>query len=182
MRQRTLLILVAVLGASLVISSAAFSSATVDRSATMDVVGDDVALTGLAPGDTSVVQYDTNNQLQIDFTQATNADGVNANANYTIGDTSNANETYAFNVTNNDDQAHDYTLSYAFDGTPDANSSVTFEVYDDTGAKVTEATDSTDSSAVNLAAGETAYVVIVADSTDSTPADTLSGELTISAT
>lgn len=165
--------------ASLAIGTAAFTSGSVDRAATVNVVGDDAALTGLAPGDSAMVQYDTNNQLVIDYGQATNADGVNANSSYTVGDGANANTTYAFNMTNNDDNGHDYTLGYAFDNGVPANSSVTFEVYDSTGAKITEATGATDSGSFPLASTETAYVVMTVDSTGADPTDDLSGELTI---
>lgn len=182
MQRKAVVVIGMVVIASVAIGSAAFTSGTVDRAATVDVVGDDAAVTGLAPGSNGAVQYDSNSLLSIDFTQYANANGVNANASYTVGDTANANQTYAFNMTNNGDNAHDYSLGYTFDGTPPTNSNVTFEVYDDTGAKITEATDASDSATFTLTSTETAYVVITVDSSGATSNDDLSGELTITAT
>lgn len=181
MQLRVAVIVAAVIGASVLVGSAAFTSGTVERTTTVDVVGDGAALTGLAPGDSGVVDYGSNDQLAIDFGQVTNADGVNANATYTVGDDANANTTYAFNMTNNDDIDHSYTLSYVFDTAPASNSGVTFTVYDDTGTQIAEATDASDSNSFTLTSTETAYVVLTVDSTDSTTNDDLSGTLTISA-
>lgn len=166
--------------ASVLIGTAAFTSGSVDRAATVNVVGDDAALTGLAPGDSSVVQYDGNNQLVIDYGQATNADGINANSTYTVGDGANANTSYAFNITNNDNNAHDYTLGYDFDsGAAPGNSSVTYTVYDSSGTKLVEATGTSDSNSFNLASTETAYVVMTVNADGTDPTDDLSGSLII---
>lgn len=179
--RRNIVVLISVVAiTSVVIGTAAFTSGSVDRAATVDVAGDDAALTGLAPGDSSVVQYDGNNQLVIDYGQATNADGINANSTYTVGDGANANTTYAFNMTNNDDNAHDYTLGYEFDsGAAPGNSSVTYEVYDGSGTKLVEATGTSDSNSFTLASTETAYVVMTVDSDGTDPTNDMSGQLTI---
>ncbi|PSQ27277.1 hypothetical protein BRD03_07525 [Halobacteriales archaeon QS_9_68_17] len=165
--------------------SAAFTSGSVDRTATVDVVGDDQAFTGLQAGDSVVVQQSDGGQLSIDFSQAANADGINGDANYTIGDKTGdfENETgsYAFNITNNDGSAHDYTLSYAFTGSQSSSSSVTFTVYDSTDTQIASASDSNDGS-FSLAAGETAYVVMEVDSTGATESNDLDGDVTITAT
>lgn len=183
MQLKAVLVIGTVLIASVAIGSAAFTSGQVDRTATVSVVGDDAAATGLAPGGgtgSGVVQYDTNNQLTIDFAQmSTDASGVNAEANYTVGDSNAANETFAFNMTNNDGSAHDYSLSYAYDNKPSTNSSVTFTAYtyDSTNDAWTSA-----GSSFTLSAGETAYIVMEVDSTGAVPGDALSGTLSVTAT
>ena len=185
MQRKAVLVIGTVLIASVAMGSAAFTSGSVDRAATVQVVGDDAAATGLAPGggaNSGVVQYDSNNQLSIDFSDiSSNADGINGNANYTIGDHSSATSTYAFNVTNNDDVTRSYTLSYAFSGSPASNSSVTFTAYNSTGSKLVTASNS-GSGTFDLGSTETAYVVMEVNSTGTTRADSLSGDLTITVT
>ncbi|WP_226479673.1 hypothetical protein [Natrinema amylolyticum] len=174
MQFRTVIVVAALVVASVAVGSAAFTSGTVDRTANVNVVGDSAAVTGLAPGSASAVYTGTNGELQIDFSNYTNAEGVNGNATYTIGDSNAANETYAFNVTNNDDVSHDYTLSYDYDNSVPTNSSVSFSTYDNTGAGPTDP--------ITLSAGETAYVVTTVNTTDATSANDLSGTLNITAT
>lgn len=185
MQRKAVLVIGTVLVASVAMGSAAFTSGSVDRTATVDVVGDDQAFTGLQAGDSVVVQQSDGGQLSIDFSQAANADGINGDANYTIGDKTGdfENETgsYAFNITNNDGSAHDYTLSYAFTGSQSSSSSVTFTVYDSTDTQIASASDSNDGS-FSLAAGETAYVVMEVDSTGATESNDLDGDVTITAT
>lgn len=189
MQRKAVLVIGTVLIASVAMGSAAFTSGSVDRTATVSVVGDDAAATGLAPGGgtgSGVVQYDANNKLTIDFAQmSANADGVNGDAAYTVGDGNGDHEndtsTYAFNVTNNDDSAHTYSLSYSFSGSPPANSAVTFSVYDSNGNNIATASDSS-SGSFDLAGSETAYIVVEVDSTDAVKGDSLSGDVTITAT
>lgn len=165
----------------MLVGSAAFTLGEVDRQATIDVVNDNTALTGLAAGSSSLV-HDDSGVLTMDFSQLNNADGVNANSTYEIGDHNAANETYAFNITNNHDtNTYDYTLSYAFDdSTLAGNGSVTFALYDSTGGLLGETTDASDASAT-LDAGQVAYVVVTVDSDSTAPGDDLSGTLTVTA-
>jgi hypothetical protein len=169
MQRKTVLLVSVLVIASAVIGTAAFNSGEVNRSATVDVVGDDTALTGLAPGDSSIVHYNANNKLLIDFTNLANAGGVNANSNYTVGDNSSPTTTYAFNVTNNDDSTHTYTLSYSFDTAP-SSGDVQFHVYNSTGALQGTASSSS-STSIDLTAGETAYVVMDLDATGADTTD-----------
>ncbi|GAB3410535.1 hypothetical protein GCM10027435_01240 [Haloparvum alkalitolerans] len=173
MNTKIAVLLIAVIGVSSVAGTAAFTTGQVDRTATVQVAGDDAALTGLAPGASDLVYYDGNNELQIDFSQVT-ADGVNANSTYTVGDTGAANETYAFNVTNNHNTQYQYTFDYVFDNTNNAGN-VSFLLYDNTGTQVDTASPGSTGS-ISLAAGEVGYVVIELDaaSTD------LSGTLSVS--
>lgn len=175
MQFRTVLVVAALVVASVAVGSAAFTSGTVERTANVDVVGDSSAVTGLEPGDSSAVDVN-GGELQIDFGNYTNAQGVNSNASYTIGNSSNASETYAFNITNNDNTAHDYSFNY--NRTTGSVGSVTFTAYDSSN-NVVIATDGTSG---QLTAGTTAYVVVEVDTAGTTKSDDLSGTLEISAT
>ena len=185
MQRKAVLVIGTVLIASVALGSAAFTSGSVDRTATVDVVSDDQAYTGLQAGDSVIVSQSTGGQLSIDFSQAANANGINGDANYTVGnktgDFENSTGSYAFNITNNDGSAHDYTLSYAFTGSPSSSSTVTFTAYNSTDAQIATASDSSDGS-FSLAAGETAYVVMEVNSTGATQSNDLTGDLTITAT
>ncbi|MGZ0748545.1 hypothetical protein [Haloparvum sp. AD34] len=172
MNKKIAFLLIAVISVSSVAGTAAFTSGQVDRQATVQVAGDDAALTGLAPGATDLVYHDASNELQIDFSQVT-ASGVNANSTYTLGDKSAANETYAFNVTNNYNTQYKYTFDYAFDQNTNGGN-VSFILYDNTGAKVDTASPNS-SGSITLTSGEVGYVVVELDAVD---AD-LSGKLTV---
>lgn len=177
MQRKTVLLAAVMVIASAVIGTAAFNSGQVDRAVTVDVVGDDAALTGLSPGPNSIVHYDADNQLQINFANLANANGVNANSTYTVGDGADPTNASAFNVSNNDDGSHTYTVSYAFDTAP-SSGNISFDVYDSTGTLQGTADSGTDVS-FSLAAGETAYVVIQMDAMGATVTDDLSGTLSI---
>lgn len=176
MQRKTVLVIAVMLIASAVIGTAAFNSGEVNRTVSVDVVGDDNALTGLGPGSSSLVYWDANNVLNIDFGNSA-ATGVNADSNYTVGDNSTPTSNYAFNVTNNADSSHTYTLSYAFDTAP-SSGDVKFHVYNSTGALKGTATNSS-SASISLATSETAYVVMELDATGATVSDNLSGTLKI---
>lgn len=173
MNKKIVFLLIAVISISGVAGTAAFTSGQVDRQATVQVAGDDTALTGLEPGNTSLVYHDTNNELQIDFDEVT-ATGVNANSSYTLGDKSNANTTYAFNVTNNFDTSYTYEFDYEFDSSNSGN--VSFILYDNQGGIVDTASTGSGPGSITLTSGEVGYVVIELDAVE---AD-LSGTLTVS--
>lgn len=163
-----------------VIASTAFTNATVERDANIDVVADDSAPISLADGNTgNVVYLASNGELTVDFANPAGSSGINPNATYELGDTSAPSTTYAFTVTNEDSQSHDLTFSYALDGGDPAGSveNVNFTVTDSGGNTVTASETSTGT--VTLSSGETAYVVVTVNSTTLTSADDLSGTLTI---
>lgn len=170
MNKKIVFLLIAVISISGVAGTAAFTSGQVDRQATVQVAGDDAALTGLAPGATDLVYYDNSNELQIDFSQVTSS-GVNANSTYTLGDTTAANETYAFNVTNNHNSQYTYTFDYVFDNAAGGN--VSFILYDNAGTKVDTASPGNPGS-ITLTSTEVGYVVIELDAVDADLSGTLS--------
>jgi len=182
METRTILVVAALIVASVAVGSAAFTSGEVERTASVQVVGDANAVTGLQPGSTPVVTTSTGDQLQIDFSEYSNAEGINGNATYTIGNHSAPNSTYAFNLTNNGDSEHDYKFEYNFTNTPPTDSSVTFTAYDESETEIAQATDSNPAQ-MTLPTTETAYVVIEVDSSSADAnTDDLSGTLNITAT
>jgi hypothetical protein len=73
-------------GSAAAMGTGAFSAASMDRDANIDVVNDATGLIGLVPGDTDLV-YETQNpgELKIDFTSDNGGEGVNVNSKYQVG-------------------------------------------------------------------------------------------------
>lgn len=185
MQRKAVLVIGTVLIASVAMGSAAFTSGSVDRTATVSVAGDDAAVTGLQAGSSDLVYQNGSSQLTIDFSQS-GANGINGNANYTIGnktgDYENKSSDYAFNITNNDANPHDYTLSYDFTGSPSSGSSVTFTAYDSSDSQLGTVASDSSSGTFNLSSGQTAYIVMEVDSSGADSTNDLSGKMTITAT
>lgn len=177
------LISVVILSLGTAVASTAFTTATVERDATIDIVTDANGPISIQDGNTGDVVYQAaNGEITIDFSNPSGSTGVNPDASYTLGDTANGATTYAFSVTNTDASSHDIDFSYAFTGTdPDAGTTnVAFEVFDSGG--VSQGTANEGSSAtVTVASGATVYVVVTVDSTGLSSGDTLTGTLTIAA-
>lgn len=191
MQRRTLITAVgAVLGTG--IGATAYTTATVDRSATIDVVSDDTGLIGLGTGTSGDLIYQkANGTLAIDLTQGS-ATGANVNSTFTFGSESDAANSYGFTVTNNDTAARDVTLDYTLTNTdPDTNNpNVQFKVYDSTGAAVETDTNGNTISIADesasytisgAAAGTAYYVVLVIDTNGLDSTADLSGTLNVTA-
>jgi len=170
MNKKLTVVMAVVIGLTSIVGTAAFTSGDVSRDANVQVVGDDAALTGLGPGSSSLVYYNSDSELKIDFGQATNADGVNENSTYTVGDKSNANSTYAFNITNNFDQSYTYTFNYTLN--TGSSGAVNFYVYDASNAAQGDTTGNTEAS-LTLAPDETAYIVVEFDAVETDLSGTL---------
>ncbi|QLC34831.1 hypothetical protein EFA46_011245 (plasmid) [Halarchaeum sp. CBA1220] len=165
------------------VGASAFTTASVDRTSTMDVVADDAGLIALSPGNasTDLVRTGSDGQLTIDFANS-DASGVNGDSTFSIGDGTTSPPTYAFNVTNNGASSHDFTLGYAMATDPDSNAdNLTFTVYDSTGTQVATATESSDTSPFTVSAGETHYVTVSVDTTGVDNSSDLSGTVTVNA-
>lgn len=173
------------------IGAAAYTSASVDRSATIDVVTDDTGLIGLGTGTSGDLIAHNNGALAIDLTAGT-ASGANVESTFTFGDEADAANAYAFTVTNNDTAGRDVTLDYALTNTdPDSNNpNVQFKVYDNTGAAVETDTngntisiaDESASYTITSAGAGTAYhVVLTIDTTNLDSTADLSGTLSVTA-
>jgi len=178
---------VAVFSAALLIvlgafGASAFTSGYVDRTASVDVVADDVGLVGLTDGNAGSLVDTSGDKLSIDFSSA-GGSGANADGYFELGDPNNGNETYAFNITNNDNSAHTLSLNYTLDTEDsDSGANVTFEVYDSTDSQLLSATDENgeqSSSTDAVASGETVHAVVIVDTTGKTSSDDLSGTLRV---
>lgn len=162
-----------------VVASSAFTTVTLDRDASIDVVADDTGIIALqAHPSSDVVNGSDTGALQIDFDQGDQGVGVNVNSTYLVGSQSTPTSEYAFNVTNRNTGQLDLTIDYTLDGTA-TGSNVVFHVYDASGTSVgTVEPGSPTNQTLNQ--GETLYVVIEVTGGADT-ADDLSGTLTISA-
>jgi hypothetical protein len=181
------LALAVVLGGS-ALGASAFTTASVDRGASIDVVGDSDAIVGLDPGPQSatggIVELDGSGALAIDFS-VNAATGVNPSATYRLGAQTPGDPPgeVAFNVTNRDARSHDLTLDYALtadDGNSAAN--VEFRVYDGSGSQVGVVTEESGSLTLSgVGSGVTRHVVLVVDTTGLGQSVDLSGTLTVTA-
>jgi hypothetical protein len=173
-------LLLTVVGSAL--ASSAFTAASIDRSADIDVVADQDGLLALTDGTSGPLVYYANEQLAIDFEQGT-ATGANVDAQFVLGDTADPTAEYAFSVTNNDAEAHDVVVEYATTVADDnADHNVRFVVFDGEGTQVADVSEETGALTVSTTAAETLYVVVVVDtghgvSTVLTSGDDLSGTL-----
>lgn len=174
--------------ASVAIGASAFTSATMNRDATMAVTTDANGLIGLEDGTSGpLVASTTSGELAINFDDpsTTATEGVNNDAKYTFGNGADPTNQSAFNITNNAQESLSLDLSYsasstaATDGTYD---NVNFKVYDSTGTLVNTVTENTGQT-VTIGSGKTYYVVLVVDTTgtDVASGDSLSGALQINA-
>lgn len=174
---------VAFIAIAAVVGASAYTTGTVSRTATMDVVNDNEGLIALEDGTSGGLVDTSSGQLAIDFTQG-GAAGVNADATFELGDPANANESSAFNITNLDTKSHDFTLDYTLDsddGNTDQN--VQLQVYDSTGSEIATFSEEGDGSTTlsGISSGQTVYVVVVVDTNGLTTSEDLSGTLTVSA-
>lgn len=174
----TVVTVAALLLSMTVVASSAFTTVSLERQASIDVVSDESGLIALqAHPDSDVVNGTGDGALSIDFDRTDAGVGVNVNSTYTVGSASTPTDTYAFNVTNRDTGPIDVTVDYTLD-TAAAGSSVQFKLYDGAGTLVGTAEPGSPTTQT-LTQGETLYVVInVTGGADS--ADDLSGTLTIS--
>ena len=162
------------------LGAAAYTSATVNRSATIGVETDQLGLIQLTPSsDFSQITEDaTTGALSINFSK------LNVNSKFTFGDAAAPNTTHAFSLVQNDSN-RDVTFEYVLDADPDATTpNVTFDIYswDSTNSTAVSEGTATESSGATVAttAGTSYYVVLTFDTTGMAQADSLSGTLTIS--
>lgn len=156
--------------------ASAFTTATVERSASIDVKSDSSGLIGLNTSSTEFVTSD-NGGLSIDVSGANSA-GVNQNSTLEIGSQTSP----AFNITNNFQSSRDLNVDYTL-GTEDnvAADNVQFLVYNSTGSNVATATEETSATISNADPGETFAVAIKINTTNLSSSDDLSGTLNVTA-
>lgn len=183
MKTKIAAVFVAVVVVGMAFGASAFTTATIDRSANIQVSSDSGGIIGLAPdADASMVSETTGGELSIDVS-GPNGEGVNVNSQYTIGDSTDPVNVSAFSVTNNDAAARNVTFSYAVSGTDSAGATnnVQYTVYDSTSASQGTFSEGGSVTLNSMPSGATYYVVLTVDTTNSATTDDLSGTLTIKA-
>lgn len=192
MKRRTLIASIgAVAGTTL--GAAAYSSATVSRTAMIDVSHDQNAFITLTAGESSFITNGsgTDGALTIDIGGEGDV-GLNQDATFTFGDDTDGTTIQtdkAFTIASNDPQSRDLTLNYTLsDPNPDVQN-VLFKLYTvDTSttpatlSAATEVSEQTTDIGVTLNPSDEYYVVLQIDTTGvSGGANALGAELTIDA-
>lgn len=174
-----------VIAVSAMLGASAYTTGTVSRSATIDVVADDAGLIALSDGTSGdLVTQSSDGTLAIDFTRG-GAGGVNVDASYELGNPSDPVNQTAFNISNLDAESHDLTIEYTgvdAAATGDGTANIQYQVYDSSGTQVAMVSEEDTSKTISsVASGDTLYVVMVIDTTGLTSSTSLSGTLTVSA-
>ena len=180
-------------GASVVgatsIGSVAFTTASVNRDVTIDVVKDTEAAIELVPGKTNVVQLDSDGALVID-TNRNGGSGLNGNGNFTYGNTTSTTVKqdagvgeYAFSITNNG--AGTGRIDGTGSGSAGAEASFTISLSDGPmtldllGQNNVPGGGST--SGVSLSSGDTVFADLTINTSTFDKSDTINQTLTIEA-
>lgn len=184
---------VVIVGA-VVLGSSGFSSGSLSREATVEVVSDQTGLVGLHDGHPGggFVSQGPGGVLTIDFA-AGGGTGANPNATFVLGSTSDPVNDHAFRIVNQDERSHDVTATYtlaANSGEAGGPASLTFQFFHDEGGDdsvsgdqtmtITENTGSNQDTLTGVASGEVVYVVMTVDTDGLTSTNDLSGTLNIS--
>lgn len=191
MKVRVLALVATVLLGATMIGASAFTTATLERDTTIDVVSDQNGIIGLVDGDSGNLVYEdgSTGELKIDFTNACAGCGANVDSRYEIGTTgwsSASSDEEAFNITNQDSVSHSITLNYTVSsGAGDANSynETEFQVYDSTGSRVLTISEEDSGRSFTAGSGESYAVVVIIDTRHANidQNDDLSGTLNVTA-
>ncbi len=163
------------------IGASAFTAATVERSANVDVVADSEGLLALTDGDSGnlVSQDGSTEQLGIDLESGTAA-GANPNATFELGNPAAPTTSNAFTIENQDAEQHQINVEYTGADT-NSEDNLLFEIYDSTGTSVGTVTEEGTTASFTAPATDTFYTVVTVDTgggsaaTDLTSASDLSG-------
>lgn len=163
------------------IGASAFTAATVERSANVDVVADNDGLLALTDGDSGnlVSQDGSTEQLGIDLESGTAA-GANPNATFELGNPAAPTTSNAFTIENQDAEQHQINVEYTGADT-NSEDNLLFEIYDSTGTSVGTVTEEGTTASFTAPATDTFYTVVTVDTgggsaaTDLTSASDLSG-------
>lgn len=177
-----------VLFVSTAFSSAAFSSATLERDATVSVTSDDAALIALIDGhpDNGLVEQTSRGTIEIDFSRG-GASGATERALFEFGSTSSPSSNHAFRIVNQGPGPRDLTAAFSLSGSDggDAAENVVFRFYHDVGTDGSIETTKTASeedagmTLSSVAPGDTVYVVVTVDARNLGASTDLSGDLSI---
>lgn len=187
MRSKVVVLVGVLVLASTAFGASAFTSATIDRSATMDVKTDDKGLIALEDGTSGpLVHQKSSGALEIDLAESQTA-GANINSTYKFGNPSDPVNQTAFNITNRGGETHDVSLEYVLNNADTGSSAqnVKYMVYDpddsdpDT-AEYTVTEEDSGPKTLTLTSGETYNVVVVIDTnSEVVTGDDLSGTLKV---
>lgn len=130
----------------------------------------------LTAGDSALTAVDRDGPA-IDFAVG-GASGINPGLVVVIGDPDAPARDHAFALHNDAASAAPVTLRYDYDRAPPADAGVDLAVYDAAGTRLASTADATPAR-FDLGAGTSAYLVVTVDATGATPADDLSGSLSI---
>lgn len=160
--------------------ASAFTAATIDRQATVDVVADENGLLALIDGNSGnlVFQNGSTEQLGIGFTN-TNADGVNVNAKFELGNPDDPTSSNAFKIKNRDDEQHQVNVAYT-DANTNSEENLKITIYDGGGNRVGSVTEEGTTASFTTPPSNMFYVVVTIDTGggsagDLTSASDLSG-------
>ncbi|RJX43501.1 hypothetical protein DM826_06105 [Halonotius aquaticus] len=179
----TLLMASLLLVGTVSIGASAFTAATVERSASVDVVADNEGLLALTDGNSGnlVFQDGSTEQLGIDFASG-DAVGANPNATFELGNPADPTVSNAFTIKNQDAEQHQINVAYT-GATQNGEENLKFEIYDSTGTSVGTVTEEGTTASFTAPATDTFYTVVTVDTgggsaaTDLTSADDLSGTI-----
>ena len=165
------------------IGASAFTAATVDRTASVDVVADNEGLLALTDGNSGnlVSQDGSTEQLGIDLASGTAA-GANPNATFELGNPGAPTTSNAFTIENQDAEQHQINVEYTGADT-NSEDNLVFEIYDSTGTSVGTVTEEGTTASFKAPAAKTFYTVVTVDTgggsaaTDLTSASDLSGTI-----
>jgi hypothetical protein len=184
MRIKIAALALAVIAVSAMAGASAFTTGSVARSASVDVVSDDAGLIALADGTSGdLVSQSSDGKLTIDFTKG-GAGGVNPDASYQLGNSADPTNQTAFTISNLDAETHDLTVAYNnvdTGATGDSTDNIQFQVYNSTSSVGTVSEESTSTTITGVTSGETLYVVMDVDTSGLTNSTSLSGTLNVSA-
>lgn len=157
-------------GGAAAMGTGAFASVEATRTVNVDVVGDQAAYLGLSPAGSPYAEYDSNNQLVLDFGPNGNGgQGVNADAVSTFDG--------VFQMTNNGPNELDITVDKSGLANPDRWQFVPKEVYEEYSGNYPEDSfypswdefegyDTTNASGGGLSSGSATQVGVMIDTRD----------------
>lgn len=174
------LIAALLIGLSLSFATLGFTLFEADRSASVDIVGDDEGILTLTPGEnTDVVFLNDDEALELDLSE-TDADGLNVDSTLEIGEYDEPDESEAFRITNTLEEDIDVTFEY---DTDQEDGEVNLNIVDDGGDELGsfDATDEEADASFGLDDGEDAYVAFEFDSDSLDAGEEFSGDMSITA-
>lgn len=172
------------LGVPVILATGAFSSTTIERTASVNVASDSEGLLALRDGhpNQDIVVEKADGTLAIDLTPG-DAAGVNKGGTFFIGSNDQPMSDHAFRIVHQGTQPVSITLNYDLSGSdPSGSANVKFDVYDGVdGSHLGQATETAGTTVPNVQPGDTLYVVVEIDTKGVSKGNDLSGAMDISA-